>query len=36
MVKIFVTGLPGCGNTTLMKDIAKLLTDSGVDISLYN
>ncbi|MCI4464021.1 MAG: NTPase [Caldisericum sp.] len=33
MVKIFVTGLPGCGKTTLMKDIAKLLTDSGVDIS---
>jgi nucleoside-triphosphatase len=33
MVKIFVTGLPGYGKTTLMKDIAKLLTDSGVDIS---
>jgi nucleoside-triphosphatase len=33
MVKIFVTGLPGCGKTTLMKDIANLLKDSGVDIS---
>ena len=33
MVKIFVTGLPGCGKTTLMKDIANLLKDSGTNIS---
>jgi len=33
MVKIFVTGLPGCGKTTLTKDIAKLLKDSGINTS---